>query len=123
MIEVMPYRRALVEATGKCQLCGEKRARLDCHEILNGGLRSTVLDEPSCLIVTCWDCNSGPLNRKGEMPLARQLAIIKVTSPDRYDREQVLQIRNPNAMQFVTEEEVDHWVKRDWKDGKFAQAK
>lgn len=83
---------------------------LACHEILNGPLRVKVLGEPCCLIVACWHCNSGPLNEKGEWPLARQLALIKVKAPDRYDRERVLRLRDERALQFVTEEEVDECI-------------
>jgi hypothetical protein len=51
---------------------------------------------------------------KGEWPLARQLAVIKAKAPDRYDLKRVLELRNPRAMNFVTEDEVDGWVEHDW---------
>jgi len=123
LAETRGMRNGLVAKVGRCELCGtsEKDSRwrplflnsLACHEILNGPLRDKVLDEPACLIVACSHCNLGPLNCKGDYPLARQLAIIKAKAPDRYDRERVLELRNPNAMSFVTEEEVDYWLRRD----------
>lgn len=109
---------------GECMLCGTNETKriyqpsflnqLCCHEILNGPYRQKVLDERCCLIVACWKCNSNELNRKGEYPLARQLAIIKAKAPERYDLERVLYLRNPNATRFVTEDEVDHWLQVDW---------
>ena len=107
--ESKPIRDELIRETGKCQLCGSRR-ELSCHEILRGGLRQKVLNEPSCLIVACWGCNSGPLNRQGEWPLARQLALILETAPERYDLARVMFLRNPNAPYFVTQEEVNEYM-------------
>ena len=119
--EVRDFRRSLVELTGCCMLCGASPQRplhgrqlsqLCCHEVLNGPDRTKVLDEPSCLIVACWYCNQYELNNKGDWPLARQLAVIKSKAPERYDLQRVLELRNPNAMRYVTEEEVDEWRDR-----------
>lgn len=122
--QVRSLRNELVKSTGRCMVCGaspkERRHRvaelnqLCCHEILNGPLRDKVLDEPSCLIVACWYCNQNQLDSKGEWPLSRQLAVIKAKAPERYDLERVLTLRNPNAMQYVTEDDVDYWVEKDW---------
>lgn len=120
-------RRALVESVGECERCGTspKHPRyrplflndLCCHEILNGPLRDKVLDEPSCLIVSCDWCNKYIFTGKaGNQPwdwLAQQLAVIKARAPDRYDLQRVLELRNPNAMRFVTEEDVDEWIEKD----------
>lgn len=132
MDQVRQLRRSLVESIGFCELCGLRPRRdvhavLHCHELLGGGRRDKTLDEPASLLVTCWECNSGPLNCKaapwvqverciecGLYPLARQLAIIKFRCPERYDLERVLELRNPNAPNAVTEEEVDEWVRIDW---------
>ena len=120
MDEVREFRRELVSKVGRCERCLYKpRPRdlyvsLHCHEILNGPLREKTLDEPAALIVACWNCNSGPLNSKGDYPLARQLAIIKRFAPDRYDLEHVLHLRNPKAPSYVTEEEVDAWIEKDY---------
>lgn len=118
-----PIRERLVREAGECMLCGTspKRPRhrlmehnqLCCHEVLNGPLRSKVLAEPSCLIVACWYCNQCELNNKGDWPLARQLAVIKQKAPQRYDLQRVLELRNPNAMNYVTESEVDEWTGKD----------
>ena len=125
MEKVKDFRNALIEQYGECMLCGSspkqpKHAlpalnQLCCHEILNGPLRDKVLDERSCIIVSCWHCNQTSLDSKGEWPLERQLAIIKHKAPERYDLHRVLELRNPNAMKFVTEDEVDEWVEADWK--------
>jgi hypothetical protein len=121
--EASGYRRELVAKTGKCMVCGASPKNpthglaelneLCCHEILNGAYRSMVLTEPSCLIVACWYCNQYELDAKGDWPLERQLAIIKAKAPERYDLQRVLTIRNPNAMRFVTEDEVDAWTDRN----------
>lgn len=120
-------RASLVRYVGKCELCGtspEKprhrfmdHNRLCCHEVLNGPLRQKVLGEPSCLIVACWRCNGDELNSKGDYPLVRQLAVIKARAPWRYDLRRVLELRNPNAMNYVTEDEVDEWIRRDSRSG------
>lgn len=124
MSQVRLFRNELIEKTGECMLCGAspraprhrlfEQNQLCCHEVLNGPLRDKVLDEPSCLIVACWYCNQEELDAKGSWPLARQLAVIKAKAPDRYDLQRVLELRNPKAMQYVTEEEVQEWVQRDW---------
>ena len=126
MAEVKEYREKLIADTGSCMLCGTSPGRprwpvwaqnqLCCHEVLNGGFRDKVLDEPSCLIVACWECNGTSLNEKGEWPLERQLAVIKVRAQDRYDLKRVMELRNPNAPNFVTEDEVDAWVAQDWEN-------
>lgn len=119
-----PIRDELVAETGECMLCGttpkkprwpiKEHNQLCCHEILPGPLRQRVLDVPSCLLVVCWHCNTGPLEDKAEWPLVRQLAVIKAKAPERYDLQEVLAIRNPRAMEFITEEDVDVWVRKDW---------
>lgn len=124
MQQVKPFRTALIDQTGQCMLCGTSPRRpihamealnqLCCHEILNGPLRDKVLDERSCLIVACWYCNQYELDNKGDWPLPRQLAVIKAKAPERYDLKRVLELRNPRAMNYVTEDEVDVWYERDW---------
>lgn len=123
IVETRRFRNDLVDKVGRCECClyeprkRDRHVHLACHEILNGPLRAKTLDEPAALIVACWRCNSGPLNCHGEYPLARQLAIIKQIAPDRYDRERVLFIRNPKAIEYVTEEEVDAWIRKDYGHG------
>jgi hypothetical protein len=121
MDEVREYRKALIQHHGKCMLCEASPTNrvhslpqlnvLCCHEILNGPLRDKVLDEPSCLIVACWYCNQYELDAKGDWPLSRQLSVIKQKAPERYDLRRVLELRNPQATNYVTEEEVDVWLK------------
>ena len=113
MNEVRPLRQALVEAAGRCMACrvSARDARLDCHEILNGALRDKTLDEPCSLLVLCWNCNSNKMTDKAEWPVARQLALLQLRDPDSYDLVRFNWLRNPNAPNFVTQEEVDEYSK------------
>lgn len=121
--ETRGFRNTLIDQVGKCELCGTSPRRpkyrmvelnlLCCHEILNGPLRVKVLDERSCLIVACWKCNGDELNSKGTWPLERQLAIIKAKAPERYNLKRVLELRNPRAMKYISEDDVDEWVERN----------
>jgi hypothetical protein len=120
MEAVREYRRRLIQDTGLCMICGNSpKVRrygvadmnlLCCHEILNGPDRDKVLDEPSCLLVLCWGCNQYEVTDKTRWPLSRQLAVLKQKAPERYNRERVMWLRNPNAPDFVTEHEVDQWT-------------
>jgi len=87
------------------------RRDLACHEILNGGLRDKTLDEPCTLLVVCWNCNSNKLTCKGDWPVARQLAVLLMRSPQYYDLERFNWLRNPKAPNYVTQEEVDEYIK------------
>jgi hypothetical protein len=106
--DVRDKREGWVREAGACMVCGSKRD-LACHEILNGPLRAKTLDEPCSLLVVCWSCNSGPLNRKGEWPVARQLAVLKRKAPHYYDIVRFNWLRNPNAPNYVTEDEVNEY--------------
>lgn len=119
--EARPIRDELIVEAGCCMICGASPSRpkhrmpqmnqLCCHEILNGTMyRQKTLAEPSTLLVLCWYCNGHEVEDKGSWPIPRQLAVLKVKSPHRYDLERFLWLRNPNAMQFVTEDEVEEWV-------------
>lgn len=83
---------------------------VSCHEILNGPLRLKTLDEPSALLCLCFHCNAGDFNRKQLWPHARQLALLYIRRPHRYDLTQFNWLRNPAAPNFVTQEEVDRYV-------------
>jgi len=113
MNEVRQFRKDLVDESGYCMSCltPAVHARLDCHEILNGALRDKTLDEPCSLLVLCWDCNSNKMTDKKLWPVARQLALLQEWSPDAYDLVRFNWLRNPDAPNFVTQEEVD--VHRD----------
>jgi hypothetical protein len=109
MNEVRPLRQALVQAAGQCMAChvSARDARLDCHEILNGALRDKTLDEPCSLLVLCWNCNSNEMTDKKLWPVARQLALLQERSPDAYDLVRFNWLRNPDAPNYVVQEEVD----------------
>ena len=109
MKEVKPLRDSLIRQAGRCMVCSvsAKQARLACHEILNGPLRDKTLDEPCSLLVLCWDCNSNKMTDKNEWPVARQLSVLLEKSPENYDLERFNWLRNPNAPNYVTQEEVD----------------
>jgi hypothetical protein len=111
MKEVKPLRESLIRQSGRCMVChvSAKQARLDCHEILNGGLRDKTLDEPCSLLVLCWNCNSNEMTDKGKWPVARQLSVLLKESPEHYDLERFNWLRNPNAPNFVTQGEVDEY--------------
>jgi len=118
--ESREFRSDLCESTGACMICSASPARtryaiqemnqLCCHEILNGPYREKVLKEPSCLLVLCWHCNQEEVTDKSVWPVARQLAVLKKHAIDRYDLRRFLELRNPNAMRFLTEEDVDCWL-------------
>ena len=119
---VRPWRRELVLSVGKCECCGHsphnprpnmspEMSALCVHEILSGALRRRTLDAPFACLVTCIYCNCGPLMDKKLYPPAKQLALLLASRKDDYDLAAFLKMRNPNAMQFVTQEEVDQHVK------------
>lgn len=122
-VDAASFRLALVDEIDECMVCGCSEDRpnrrlpsdmshLACHEILNGPLRRKTITEPCSLLVACWACNSGPLNRKGEWPAARQLAVLQMKAPHYYDLERFNWLRNPRAPFFVTQDEVDEWRNR-----------
>lgn len=114
-----PIRKQLIaEADNRCFWCGHgpsyphpgKPAGLSsvhCHEILCGGLRQKTLGEPCSLLVLCWEHNAGDFHRRQLWPHARQLALLQMRSPDRYDLTRFNWLRNPDAPLYVTQLEVD----------------
>lgn len=125
--QIAEFRRSLIASHPRCMVCGASPSHrlhrfpayneLCVHEVLNGALRQRVLAEPSCLIVACYGCNTGSLNQKGAWPLARQLAVIKMQAPERFDLLKCLAIRNPKALRFVEEYEIQNWIDLDREAG------
>ena len=109
MGKVRPIRKGLVQAAGECMACGKKNCRLDCHEILNGPLREKTLGETCSLLVLCWDCNSMEMTDKSKWPVARQLALLMEHSPEHYDIVRFNWLRNPDAPNYVTQDEVNEY--------------
>lgn len=85
-------------------------ARLCVHEIADGPHRQKALDKPYACLVTCWQCNSGPLKDAKEWPESRQLALLQAWFPDRYDLVAFNLLVNVNAPQRITQSEVDQWT-------------
>ncbi len=114
MKEVKSLRSSLIKQAGRCMVCSvsTNRARLACHEILNGPLRDKTLSEPCSLLVLCWDCNSNKMTDKAEWPVARQLAVLQDKNPEHYDLVRFNWLRNPNAPNYVTQEEVNAFIKK-----------
>lgn len=111
-------REALVAKVGCCMMCGARPVkgsdwpghRLCVHEIANGPLRQKCLDHLPSLLVLCWSCNGGPANDASDWPEARQLALIKVLDPERYDLKAHNALVNPRAPLRITEKEVSHYA-------------
>ena len=115
-------RRSWVNATGRiCMICGHGpfnpnpkyppfMSKVVCHEISNGPLRQASLDKPFAVLCACKACNEGDLDKKGIWPEARQLCVLKVKAPERYDLDAYLRHTSPNAMQRITQEEVDAYL-------------
>ena len=82
-------------------------SQLCCHEIANGPLRDAALDKPFAILVACWVCNGGCLER---WPEAKQLAVLKFAAPENYDLEAYNKLVNPNAPNRITQAEVNHWL-------------
>lgn len=122
--ETSPVREAYVRRFGFCWVC-EHRPKviiwpglgpkdLNCHEILRGsGYRTKTLDEFCQIVVSCNECNQGPLHCRREYPDERQLALVKRFAPDSYDLARFLELRNHNAPLAISDKAVDYWVKRD----------
>ena len=106
--EVRQFRQDLVVEVGRCEVCGNRRRKLDCHEIANGPLREKCLDKRYGLLVTCWPCNSDQLTDKAKYPEAWQLAILKRSRPKDYS------LADYNALKGygkhrISEEDVEQW--------------
>jgi hypothetical protein len=95
----MPFAKRFPE----CWLCGGQAHHT--HHIARGCHRAGGLKDEANLIRCCWRCHE----RIDNMPLARQLALVKFHNPEHYDRERVnlLRSRQPGA---VTEHQVRRQV-------------
>lgn len=98
-----PFREEFLRRFPICWVCG--KASECVHEITNGAARTKTLKVESCLIACCWNCNSGPLNAKGEMPVATQLSLVARFNPTAFDREEV-NIARGRAPHAITEADV-----------------
>jgi hypothetical protein len=108
--EAKPTRMQLLRENPKCMVCGRRRD-LSVHEIASGANRQKALDKRFALLVVCWECNSGCLKDRRSWPEARQLALLKVKSPEDYDLRAYNDLVNPRAPNRITEEEVENFTK------------
>lgn len=103
-----------------CMVCGHspenprpgmdpELSRLVGHEISNGPLRKASLDLPFCVIVACVFCNQYELMYKTNWPEARQLCLLMIRCPERYDLKAYLHHTNPRAPNRITQAEVDEY--------------
>jgi hypothetical protein len=117
--EAQPFRRALLQRVGHCEICGHdpKRVRsgviawaLHVHEICRGSAnRHKAMDKPFATLVVCFLCHDGTIASKAEWPEARQLAALKRSRPADYD------LGSYNALvgagpKWVSMDEVAKWM-------------
>lgn len=114
-------RRSLVAEAGECMICAHSSknpnprlpialSKLVAHEISNGPLRQKSLDKPFAILVICRYCNQYEVMDKARWPEARQLALLKLRSPDNYDLQAYLRHTNPRAMQRITPDEIEAFL-------------
>lgn len=110
-------RREWINKARACMVCGHSSAnpnrtlpiamsKLVVHEISNGPQRGVSLDKPYCCLVACVFCNEYKLVDKREWPEARQLCLLKVRAPRRYNLRLYIKHTSPNAPQRITAAEV-----------------
>ena len=114
--------RLVNEADGMCVACGhgsrnpwldKPRAlsKVAMHEISNGyGRRERSLDQPFCLLPLCQWCNQYQFTDRRIWPEARQLCLLMRTNPDAYNLTAYLKHTNSNAMERITQAEVDAYL-------------
>ena len=117
--EARPFRVALVQRVGRCEVCGHDPMRLRpgwirwalaVHEIANGADRQKAMDKPYAVLVVCAKCHIEHLGSSGpnsEWPEARQLAVLLRSRPADYDLAAYLMDFHPRAPRAVTQAEVD----------------
>lgn len=108
---------------GGCWVCGHSSKRphparliglskLCCHELgmCNGGLRAKAQGDPRMLLVVCFWCNQNEVGNKQRWPEARQLALKKARDRENYNLPAYLRLTRPDAMERITEADVDAWL-------------
>ena len=116
--ECRETRRGWIKDAGSCWICGHSEAsprtglpvecsRLSVHEVANGPFRSKALDQPYACLVVCWACNSELCDKK-LWPVSRQLAVLQIKAPERYNLSAYLKLVHAPPTR-ITQEEVDQW--------------
>jgi hypothetical protein len=111
-----------VEEAAGCWICGHsptnpwrsKPAQLSVlciHEIARGSLRQKALDCGYACLVACFFCNQYEVHDRTKWPDAKQLAVLKLKAPDRYDLVAFNRLFHPVG-ERVSEAEVREWL--DW---------
>ena len=119
--EAAEWRRNHRNSYGRCMICGHSPenprkfmppscSEICCHEIGNGDVRKLCLTKPFAILVLCWHCNQYEVTHKNIWPEARQLALLKIRSPEHYDREAFVSLIHPNAPRCITDEDVEQYI-------------
>jgi len=115
--ECKPFRDALIAEVGCCEVCLRRRqvrpGKLCVHEIARGSHRHKAVDKRFALLVLCDRCHLERIHGNEQWPQARQLAVLKRSRPADYDLAAFLNLKNPNALRAITEEEVQAWLGLD----------
>ena len=110
--EALPFRNALKERVGRCEVCLSPRMvdDLAAHEVANGALRMACLDKAFGLLIVCrypnfrkqCDCHRIVQNESE----ARQLARLYTVRPSDFDLPAFNRMVNPRAPNRITLDEV-----------------
>ena len=114
-------RRWINECGRTCMACGYSPfnpnptypaalSKIVCHEISNGGLRKYSLNKPFAVLCLCRACNEIDFMYKVIWPEARQLCLLMLRAPDRYDLAAYLKHTNERAPLRITQDEVDGYI-------------
>lgn len=83
--EAVPWRQSRVRQCPVCWLCRCRRT-VEIHEIARGSRsRHKAMDKPFATLPVCRECHDGPLSDTAKWPESRQLALIKLWSPNDHD--------------------------------------
>ena len=115
-------RRSWVNAAGRtCMACGYSAqnpnpeyppilSKVVCHEIANGPMRLKCLDKPFGVLCICRFCNEYEFVKKSLWPEARQLCLLMVRAPERYDLRAYIAFTSPAAPNRITRSEVAEYL-------------
>lgn len=97
MREIGPARRDFLIQFPSCWLCVVRPS--DCvHEMARGGNRNLALTNRCTWFASCSQCNLGPLNDWGKVPLFVQLAIKWMFDRDGFDLQKFEEIYGNHVM-------------------------
>ena len=112
----LAFRKQLIESVGHCEICPYVPGKqwrwppgLVCHEIARGACRQNALDKRFAILVLCSACHEDIHGGPGWWPETRQLAILKESRPEHFDLFRYNLLKNPNAPNRITQDEVNEW--------------